>query len=94
MGHEFKNKTELDCELYDQAATRVTGSEPKSRDSTLGIGFRTPAVRNGSVWLMAMVGRSLVAVTPTNGQPSWIAAVGIQVLTGKHRRNSSDAIPD
>jgi hypothetical protein len=90
VGHELRNRTELDLELYDQAATRATGDEPKIRESTLGVGFRTPVAGNGVVWFMGMVGRSLVTVTPANGQPSWIASVGFQILTGKHRRNSSD----
>jgi hypothetical protein len=90
VGHEFGNRTELYLELYDQAATRASTDEPETRESTLGIGFRTPATRNGSVWLMGMAGRSLVTVTPTNGQPSWIASVGVQILTGKKRRSSSD----
>ncbi|MCU1338413.1 MAG: hypothetical protein JWO19_3994 [Bryobacterales bacterium] len=89
VGHEFGNRTELYLELFDQA-TGETSDEPKTRESTLGIGFRTPMARNGSVWFMGMGGHSLVAVTPTNGQPSWIASVGFQILTGKRRRNSSD----
>jgi len=90
VGHEFRNQTELDFELYDQAATRAASDEPKTRESTLGVGFRSPMVRNGSVWFMGMAGRSLVAATPTNGQPSWIASVGFQILTGKKRRSGSD----
>jgi hypothetical protein len=90
VGHEFKSKTELDLELFDQAATRATASEPKFRETTLGLGFRTPLRKNQSFWIMGMAGRSLVTVTPTNGQPSWIASVGFQILTGKRRRNSSD----
>jgi hypothetical protein len=89
-GHEFKNKTELDLEFYDQAATRGTAGEPKTRATTLGIGFRTPITGNGGIWFMGMAGRSLVTVTATNGQPSWIASAGFQILTGKRRRNSSD----
>jgi hypothetical protein len=89
-GHEFGNKKELYLEVYDEAATRATRDEPKFRESTLGIGFRTPMAGNGSVWFMGMAGRSLVAVTPANGQPGWIASVGFQILTGKRRRNSSD----
>jgi hypothetical protein len=91
VGHEFKSKTELYLELYDQAATRATSNEPKTRESTLGIGFRTPIAGNGSFWFMGMGGRSLATVTPTNGQPSWIASVGLQILTGKRRRSSSDS---
>ena len=90
VGHEFKSKMELYGELYDQVSTKATGSEPKARDTTIGVGFRTPLLKNDALWLMGMVGRSLVPATPTNGQPSWIASVGVQVLTGKHRRNSAD----
>jgi hypothetical protein len=90
VGHEFPKKTEIDLELYDQNATRGTGDKPKARESTLGVGCRTPIAGNGSIWLMGMVGRSLVTVTRTNGQPSWIASVGFQLLTGRKRRYSSD----
>ena len=90
VGHEFRKKTELYLELYDQAATRATASEPKTRESTLGIGFRTPLTKNGSVWFLGMVGRSLVTATPTNGQPIWIASVGLQFLTSHKRRHSID----
>jgi hypothetical protein len=90
VGHEFRNKTDLDVELYDQAATRATSDEPKTRESTLGVGFRSQMAGNGSVWFMGMVGHSVVTATPVNGQPGWIASVGFQILTGKKRRNSSD----
>lgn len=90
VGHEFRKKTELYIELYDEAATRETRGEPKTRESTLGIGFRTPMARNGSVWFIGMAGRSLVTVTPINGQPSWIASVGLQFVTSRRRRHSSD----
>ena len=90
VGHEFRKKTELYLELYDQDATRATASEPKTRESTLGIGFHTPLGKKGSVWLLGMVGRSLVTVTRTNGQPSWIASVGLQFLTSHKRRHSID----
>jgi hypothetical protein len=90
VGHEFKKKTEVDLELYDQDATRATAAEPKTRESTLGIGFHTPLGKKGSVWLLGMVGRSLVPVTLTNGQPSWIASVGLQFVTSRKRRRSMD----
>ncbi|HLW79770.1 MAG TPA: hypothetical protein VKU44_09255 [Terriglobia bacterium] len=90
VGHEFKKKTELDLELYDQDDTKATAVEPKTRESTLGIGFHTPLGKKESVWLLGMVGRSLVHVTPTNGQPSWIASLGLQFVTSRKRRNSID----
>jgi hypothetical protein len=90
VGHEFRKKTELYLELYDQAATRATASEPKTRESTFGVGFRTPLAKNGSVWFLGMVGRSLVTATLTNGQPIWIASLGLQFLTSRKRRHSID----
>jgi hypothetical protein len=90
VGHEFKSKIELYGELYDQVSTQATLTEPRTRDSTIGVGFRTPVIKNEALWLMGMVGRSLVAATPANGQPTWIASVGLQILTGKHRRSSAD----
>jgi len=90
VGHEFKKKTELDLELYDQDATRTTAVEAKTRESTLGIGFRTPLAKEGSVWFIGMAGRSLVTVTQTNGQPTWIASLGLQFLTSRRRRRSID----
>jgi hypothetical protein len=90
VGHEFKKKTEVDMELYDQDDTRATATELKTRESTIGIGFHTPLGKKGSVWLLGMVGRSLLPVTPTNGQPSWIASLGLQFVTSRKRRNSID----
>jgi len=90
IGHEFKSKVELYGELYDQVSTKATLIEPKTRDTTIGVGFRAPVIKNEALWLMGMVGRSLVTATPANGQQIWIASVGIQVLTGKHRRSSAD----
>jgi hypothetical protein len=90
VGHEFKQRTELDLELYDQNATRATVVEPKFRESTIGFGFHTPLVKKGSVWLLGMAGRSLVPATQANGQPSWIATLGLQFVTSRKRRNSID----
>ncbi len=90
VGHEFGNKTELALEFYDEAATRGVDDKDATRQSTLGIGCRTPLARDRSVWFIGMVGRSLVPVTRTNGQPSWIASLGLQFLTGRRRRHSND----
>jgi len=90
VGHEFRNKAELSVELFDQHATNGTGDEANTHDSTVGVGGRIPIARQGSVWFIGMVGRSLTTVTRTNGQPSWIASAGFQFLTGRRRRHSSD----
>jgi len=90
VGHEFRNKTELYMELFDQDATRGIGGNPRLRESTLGVGCRRRLTGDGSVWFLAMAGRSLVTPTLTNGQPSWIASVGFQLLSGRKRRTSVD----
>ena len=90
IGHEFKKDTELYLEVYDQQDVTAIGGKPKARESTFGIGGRLPIEPRGSLRLIGMVGRSLIAASPTNGQPSWIAYVGIQFLSALQRRHSSD----
>jgi hypothetical protein len=86
-GHEFTEKTELYAEIFDQQdANRVDGG-PKQRLSTLGLGGRHALNHDNSVLLMFMGGRSFQAVTRTNGQPSWIAYVGVQFLLGPKEEN-------
>jgi hypothetical protein len=91
VGHEFKNKSELFVELYDQSDVRAAGVEPKLRESTIDIGARIPILGDEYVQFIGSVGRSIVPVNATNGQPSWIAQAGIQFLIGA-RRHSSDYI--
>ena len=90
FGHEFRKDTELYLELYDQQDVTAIGGKPKARESTFGIGGRLPIERSDSLRLIGMVGRSLTAASPTNGQPNWIAYVGIQFLSARQRRHSSD----
>jgi len=91
-GHEFSDRTEAYIELYDeQDANRVpAGSgvgqfatgQPKQRESTLGIGGRQALNRDKTRVLLLMAGRSFQSASASNGQPSWIAYVGLQVLLG------------
>jgi hypothetical protein len=90
VGHEFRKDTELYMELYDQKEVGGTLAKPALRQSTAGIGGRVPINHGGWLRLIGMAGHSLVAPTPTNGQPGWIAYVGIQFLTASRRRHSSD----
>jgi hypothetical protein len=90
IGHEFRRKIEVSLEVYDQKTTSGPVGKPSARESTLGIGGRIPVTKGGSVWFIAMAGRSLATVTRTNDQPSWIASVGFQILSGRRRRYSSD----
>jgi len=81
-GHEFSEKFELYAEIYDeQDANRINGI-PKQREATLGLGGRYGLNKDNTLNLLFMGGRSFQAVTPENGQPSWIAYVGLQVLLG------------
>ena len=89
VGHEFKNKSELFVELYDQRDVETAGGEAKLRESTIDIGSRIPILGSRHVLFIGSVGRSIVPVTATNGQLSWIAQAGIQLLYGA-KRHSSD----
>jgi len=89
IGHEFKNKAEVGVELYDQYEVRTTAAGPRTRESTVGVGGRAPIAGHESARFIGMAGRAFVFITPTNGQPSWVAYAGIQVLVGS-KRHSSD----
>ena len=75
VGHEFKNKNEVDLEFYDLDDTKGTPLWPKARETTLGIGFRTPLVKKHSLWFLAMVGPalslSLGLMDSQVGSPLW-----------------------
>jgi hypothetical protein len=92
VGHEFSGRTEVYLEIYDvQDANLVAPGQgvgvfatgyPKQRESTIGIGGRQAMNKAKTLNLLLMGGRSFQAVTLTNGQPSWIAYVGFQLLLG------------
>jgi hypothetical protein len=86
-GHEFKKDTELYLELYDQQNVSAAPGMRRLRESTLGLGGRIPIVKQQWLRLIGMAGRSLVSATPFNGQPSWIAYVGLQYLSDRQRRH-------
>ena len=92
VGHEFSDRTEAYLELYDaQDANRIppglgvgqfaTGY-PKQRETTIGLGGRQALNKAKTLNLLLMGGRSFQTISVSNGQPSWIAYVGIQVLLG------------
>jgi hypothetical protein len=92
VGHEFSDRTEAYVELYDvQDANRIapglgvgqfaTGY-PKQRETTLGLGGRQALNKAKTLNLLLMGGRSYQTITTSNGQPSWIGYVGLQVLLG------------
>lgn len=86
-GHEFTEKTELYAEIYDeQDANRIDGV-PKQRETVLDAGGRHAIDKNNSLLLLFMGGRSFQKVTAANGQPNWVAYVGLQMLLGPKENN-------
>ena len=83
VGHEFKKGTDIYLELYDRSDVSAVHEKPKKRESTLGVGGRKAITKQGSMLLLGMVGRSIAGITVNNGQPQWIAYVGIELLPGK-----------
>jgi hypothetical protein len=85
VGHEFKKDTELYLEVYDQ---REVSAKPRIEETSVGLGGRVPIVSSGMFRLIAMGGHD-VSSSP-NGRSGWIAYAGIQFLSDKRRRHSSD----
>jgi len=85
VGHEFKKDTELYLELYDR---RDVNRESRAAETSMGLGGRLPIVSSGAFRLIGMGGHD-VARSP-RGRSGWIAYVGIQFLSDKRRRHSSD----
>jgi hypothetical protein len=92
VGHEFSDRTEAYLEFYDlQDANRIPTGQgvgqfatgyPKQREATLGLGGRQALNKAKTLNLLLMGGRSFQAISASNGQPNWIAYVGLQVLLG------------
>jgi hypothetical protein len=82
VGHEFTRKTEAYLELYDQQDSTCVDGAAKQHQATVGLGGRHALDRYNNVRLLMMGGRSFQKMSPGNGQPSWIAYVGIQFLFG------------
>ena len=59
--------------------------DPKQRAFTLDFGGRQSLDHANLVHLLFMGGRSIRTLTRTNGQPSWIAYIGVQLLLGPDR---------
>lgn len=89
-GHEFRKDTELYLELHDQRDVRVAAGAQKFRETTLGLGGRIPIVRGHWLRLIGMGGHGLVSATQANGQPTWIAYVGLQFLSDRRRRHGDE----
>ncbi len=89
VGHEFKKDTELYLEVFNQQDLGKSGMQ-NLRESTIGLGGRVPLVKRHWLRLIGMGGHGLVSATPANGQPTWIAYVGIQFLSDKRRRHGDE----
>ncbi len=77
-GHEFTDRLELDAELYDDRA--ANGALPQS--TTLDLGGRYKLTRGFIALFMA--GRSIHGFG--DGQPEFMAYVGVQILLSNHGR--------
>jgi hypothetical protein len=87
-GHEFTEKTELYGEIYDEQDANRIENILKQREATLGFGGRHSLNRDNTLNLLFMGGRSFQTVTRLNGQPNWIAYVGLQLLLGPNNRQA------
>jgi hypothetical protein len=90
LGRQFSRKTELYAELYSQHTAHKSAEGDIENELTLGIGTRRPITRSGGLRLLAMAGRSAHRATPANGEPSWIAYIGLQVLVVKTENEGGD----
>jgi hypothetical protein len=92
-GHTFNDRTELYAEIYDlQDANRVD-NVPKQRALTVDAGGRQTLDSSGHVRLLFMGGRAIQTVTRSNGEPSWIAYLGIQLLLGPKAKETPGEKP-
>jgi len=62
----------------------------KLSETTISVGGRVPIVRGHWLRLIGMGGHGLVRATPSNGQPGWIAFVGLQFLSDRRRRHGDE----
>ena len=90
IGHEFRKDTELYAELFHHREVRVSPGTDAFRETTLGLGGRVPIVKGHWLRLIGMGGHGLVSPTPSNGQPTWVAYVGLQFLSDKRRRHGDE----
>jgi len=60
---------------------------PKQGELTLDFGGRRSLDKGNHLRLLFMGGRAIQDVTRTNGEPSWIAYLGIQLLLGPKKKD-------
>jgi len=77
-GHVFSERLELFAEVYNLQDTERIGTEARQHSLTLDAGGRRALDANGHIRLLFMGGRSLRQTSRTNGEPDWIAYLGLQ----------------
>jgi hypothetical protein len=92
-GHEFNDRTEFYTELYDLQDVNRIDNIPKQRQLTLDFGGRQTLDHAGHIRLLFMGGRAIQDVTRTNGEPSWIAYLGVQFLLGPKEKETPGEKP-
>lgn len=90
VGHEFRPDAELYAELFTQRNVLVSAGADKLRDTTISLGGRLPIVKGHWLRLIGMAGHGLGRATPSNGQPTWIAYIGMQFLSDRRRRHGDE----
>jgi hypothetical protein len=85
-GHELNDRLELYGEFYDLQAIDKVGAQPKQRSLTLDFGGRQSLDKQNHIRLLFMGGRAIQQVTAQNGEPDWIAYLGVQFLLGPKQK--------
>jgi hypothetical protein len=92
-GHEFSDRLELYGEVYDLQAIDKVRTQPKQRSLTLDFGGRQSLDKQNRIRLLFMGGRAIQQVTTQNGEPSWIAYMGVQFLLGPKEKEVPGQTP-
>lgn len=82
VGHTFGPKFEAYGEIYDLEGIDHPPGEARTRAVTLDGGLRRDLNRSGKIRLLLMGGRSAHRALAGNGEPKWMAYVGVQFLIG------------
>jgi hypothetical protein len=90
-GHVFNERFELFGEIYNTQDLERMGTDPKQHPLTLDLGGRRTLDSKGHLRLLFMGGRSVRRATRTNGEPDWIAYLGLQFQFGPPDRNNNEA---
>lgn len=83
VGREFSDRFEFYGEVYDLHAIDSPTGEPRQRSTTGDVGLRRTLDRSRRLRLLLMGGRSLHTARAGNGEPRWMAYVGLQILLGR-----------